>query len=433
MNNNHSTLALKTFNQSINTSFLDDLSELIKNNYDAFAHAYAFKVENKKKHRFEYFNLMETCIIRIRETAHYLSNYEFKQVNICGQAFDFYEFINCLSIIFSCTESILSIFEIDLKEYFKNKSHFAKSNNTKENDYKFFKFIRSAAVAHPDNTSRYNKITKRKNEIYPYAVWTHRVMDLLIKEKDRNADISLLSWASSERSQYKRYYLYICEFFSFINAVTLTIKDTLPKAIKIANEYKEKHRCKRLKKESDFNNYHDYMMYLRNRLHNLNTLKDEFPDGGLLVADHILSNPIIGDTFKLYIKDRVNILRYLMINDYDQIGFDTIFDELDIYRVIKKKCHDSGYIAEKFSSYLRREAMEEIENGIYNNFYYEFVQYKDKPSEGSDAFWAVYKLLSCDLFLNMVKSCQEYRELCYADIYEMSLEIIYEETLGKGN
>ena len=189
--------AEKTFCQNIDLTYLENLSELISENYDAFAHAYSFKIgKNNKKHKFEYYNLLCTCILRIRETSQYLSTYKFKQENTNGQAFDFYEFVNCLSIIFSCTESLLNVFDCNLKDYVGKKRFFISSNSTREGDYKFFKFIRSAAVAHPDNTSHYSKIAKRTNEIYPYAVWTSKVFDFLMTNKNRDADISLLSWAS---------------------------------------------------------------------------------------------------------------------------------------------------------------------------------------------------------------------------------------------
>lgn len=423
----------KIFKQDINLALLEEISDSISENYDAFAHAYSFKKsKDKKKHKFEYYNLLCTCILRIRETSNYLMKYSFKQENVCGQAFDFYEFVNCLSIIYSCSESLLGIFNINLKDGFKDKQYFIKSNRTRESDYKFFKFIRSAAVAHPDNTTNYPKISKRNNEIYPYAVWTSKVFDFLKTERERDSDISLLSWASSERSQYKKYYLYIDEFYSFINAVVENLDKAIPAINSIIDKFKSKHRCKRLRKDSDFGNFHSYLTYLRKRILSLNTNKYEFPDGGILLADHIISNPIISSQFKEYVKKRVNILTQMMIENFDDIGFNFIFDELNLYKTIKTECKDPEYVDEKFYRYLKREAIYEIENAQYRNFIPELAIYRDNPQSGSDAFWAVYKLFSCDSFINKFKSHPNYISLNYADIYEMSLELIYEKTI-KGN
>jgi len=423
----------KTFHQIINLKYVEIISELISDNYDAFAHAYSFKKsKDKKLRKFEYYNLLCTCILRIRETSRYLMNYSFRQENVCGQAFDFYEFINCLSIIYSCSESLLEIFNFNLKDDFKGKQYFIKSNRTRESDYKFFKFIRSAAVAHPDNTTNYPKISKRNNEIYPYAVWTSRVFDFLKSEREKDSDISLLSWASSERSQYKRYYLYIDEFFAFINAVVEDINKAVPIVNEIIETFKNKHRCKRLKKESSFNDYHDYLMYLRKRILSLNTDKYEYPDGGILLADHIISNPIISANFKNYLKRRIKKLEKMMIDNFDEIGFDFIFDELNLYEVIKNECDNPFYVDEKFNRYLKREANLEIENGKFYKFIPDLAKYRDDPRSGNDAFWAVYKLFSCDSFLYKYKNHSNYEELSYADIYEMSLELIFElATKGK--
>lgn len=421
----------KTFCQEINLSSLEEISSLVSDNYDAFAHAYTFRDKTKKRHKFEYYNLLCTCILRIRETSNYVIGYSFKQENVCGQAFDFYEFVSCLSIIFSCVESLLDLFNFKLKEDFKNKQYFIKSNRTKESDYKFFKFVRSAAVAHPDNTTKYPKIAKRTNEIYPYAVWTCEVFDLLRTEKDKDSDISLLSWASSERSKYKRYYLYVDEFFAFINAVVKDLGKVVPAINAIIETFRNKHRCRRLKKEDDFQSYHDYLMYLRKRLLSLNTNKYEYPDGGILLADHIISNSIIGDEFKKYIRKRIMRLTKMMIDNFDEIGFYFVFDELDLYRVIKDKVDDSGYIDEKFNSYLKREAIYEIGSDSFRKFIPELVVYKDNPEDGSDAFWATYLLFSCTTFVDKYKSYSNYEKLSYVDIYEMALEIIFEETIGE--
>ena len=120
----------KVFNQKINLDHLEKISDIISKNYGAFAHAYSYKTgKDNKKHKFEYYNLLCTCILRIRETANYLSQFHFKQDNECGQAFDFYEFINCLSIIFGCTESLLNLFDIKLKDCVGDKTYFIKSND----------------------------------------------------------------------------------------------------------------------------------------------------------------------------------------------------------------------------------------------------------------------------------------------------------------
>lgn len=418
--------------EKINLDSLEKLSQLVFENCKALAHARACYFDRKnREHKFEYYNLLSTCILRIRETSNYVNNFNFERKNQFGQAFDFYEFISCLSIIFGCTESLLNIFSIKLSDYFVGKNYFSKSNKTKENDYDFFKFIRSAAVAHPENTTHYHRIAKRKNEIYPYAIWTSKVTDLLITEEDKDADISLLSWSAFEKCRYKRYYLYIDEFYSFINSVVEKINGTIPIVEELINKFDNNHRCKRLKKKNDFPTYHDYLMYLRKRILAFNTNKNEFPDGGLLIVDHIISNPLIDSKFKKYLKCKVFELSKMMIDNFNEIGFSNLIDDLDLYGVIKGKCKEPGYVNEKFYSYLQREASSEIESGEFSNFVEEYLTYAEYPDLGSDALWAVYKLFTCKLFLERYMSFPNYKNFSYADIFEISLELIFEQTIGK--
>lgn len=66
-------------------------------------------IKDKKKIKYQYYNQLATCIIRIRETVNYINSKELKYENACGQAFDFYELVNCISIVEGCVESIFSI------------------------------------------------------------------------------------------------------------------------------------------------------------------------------------------------------------------------------------------------------------------------------------------------------------------------------------
>ena len=63
-------------------------------------------IKDKKKIKYQYYNQLATCIIRIRETVNYINSKELKYENACGQAFDFYELVNCISIVEGCVESI---------------------------------------------------------------------------------------------------------------------------------------------------------------------------------------------------------------------------------------------------------------------------------------------------------------------------------------
>ena len=408
----------KTFDKNINLTYLESFNEIITSNACFYKKTVNKKIDknSKNSYRYQYFNQLCTCIIRIRETSGYLQDFDFKQDNNHRQAFDFYEFINCIWIIYGCVETVFSIFNLDITKYLTSKTSFRKSNRTNADDIRFFKFVRSASTAHPSETTRHQKISHKKIETYPYALWTSSSFSFLLSDSDPNADIELLSWGPKTDGKYKRYYLYISEFYKFINAILNLFKNIIPLANHIVAENKEKLRCKRLKREKDFDSYHDYLMYLRKRL---SKLKDngEYPDGGLLLADHILQNSIIGDEFKKHIRAKICKLVKQMQIDLEEISFDDIFNDLNLYEVIKGKSSKDGYISEKFHNYLSKEAKYEIETGDYS--------YPSAVSsyKCSNADWAVNQL---SIVSNVILAKGEIRgQETYADIYELVLQNIY--------
>ena len=82
-----------------------------------------YRKKNKmtKGYLYQYYNQLCVCIIRITETVEYLEHFSFKKTNVYGQAFDFYEFINCSSIIKECVDILFKIFDLDFKKYYKKK------------------------------------------------------------------------------------------------------------------------------------------------------------------------------------------------------------------------------------------------------------------------------------------------------------------------
>lgn len=87
----------KAFDKSINLAYLEKFNDVIANNACFCKKTINKRIDKsgKNNYRYQYFNQLCTCIIRIRETSDYLQDFEFKQDNNHRQAFDFYEFINC--------------------------------------------------------------------------------------------------------------------------------------------------------------------------------------------------------------------------------------------------------------------------------------------------------------------------------------------------
>lgn len=412
---------------NLNLDHLESLNEIISDN-EVFRHKITMRKGRRgEKVYYQIYNQLCACIVRIRETSRYLSDFHFKKSNTCGQAFDFYEFVNCISIILGCIENLFGIFNVQLFDYYKTKKVFFKSNKTKQNDIKFFKFIRSASAVHPSETTNYNKITKLKFEVYPYALWAGQLSAFLSDNVPQDFDIELIGWNSRTKCFNSHYYLYINEFYDFLNELLAGIKNLLPIAQKIVEDNREKARFKVVKSSVKFDSYSDYLIYLRKRLLRKNK-NEEFADGGLLLATHIIDNNLIGCDFKSYIKQRVRNLVAVMKRDIAGVSFNNLFDDLSLYQLIKDWHKQSHYIAEKFNDYLHRQALYEIEQNKFDKIDKAFLFYDDNLTY-TNAEWAVHLLLEVwdKLFVNV----NIFDAKSFTDIYEMTLEEIYLQTIKK--
>lgn len=385
------------------------------------------KTKQGKKERtliYQPYNQMITCIIRIRETSQYINELVLRKENSCGEAFDFYELINCISIIQGCVNSLFDCLSMNLDKEYGSTKIFTKSNSKNVGDIKFFKFIRSATSVHPEETTRYNKITTVEHEFYPYATWGVSPIILpFMKDAPKGFDIVICSWNSRPSCRNKHYYLYLEEFYEFANHLVDMVSRLIPGVEQIIEEQKEKIRCKRLKTYDQFESEKEYCLYLRKRLEKYKKGKYEFPDGGLLIASHIFENDLLCDEFKLYILDKVIELSEQMTKDITEISYCDVTDELSLYDIIKnyKTASAPNYIAEKFDSYLEREAKYEIEAKEFKPFRTSFREVSS-IDDFNDAEWSINLLCQLNDFYDISKL---QRAFSFTDFYEITLETIW--------
>lgn len=385
--------------------------------------------KNKKKKKIQAFNLIATCIIRIRETSEYLNALDLKKENLYREAFSFYEFINCISIIYGCTESLFSCFGLDIKKEYGNKRVFKKSNGKKTiDDIKFFRFIRSASSVHPQETTNFNKVISSEREYFPYAVWRNEIDVVLFKEEPKDYDVRLVSWNSKPDCYSRHYYLVSDEFLEFADYIVSLISKLIPLVVDIIDAEKEKLRCKRLKNSDSFSSKKDYCLYLRSRLFKKKTNKHEFADGGLLIASHIVQNDLLSQEFKNYIFGKVESIANQMTVDLTEIGFDDVTCGLSLYDCLKDNdSRNADYVSEKFHNYLENEAKREIETGEFLPFRIA-SRYETNNCDYSDAEWAARLLLTRTTdFYDIKKIEQAYS---FADLYEITLETIWKKKQG---
>ena len=353
--------------------------------------------------------------MRISETVDYINNKELVRENESGEAFDFYELINLISIILGCTEMLFKIFDVGFPTSdFSKKTIFKISNQVRLNDLQFFKFIRSAASVHPSNTNRFIGKTKRKNEFFPYAIWKYKspFSDELFSD---SCDLVLLSWSGKANSKSEYYRLCSDEFYEFAQKVVDTIKLLMPKVYAIRNEYVKNSSFKRIKSEKAFASYNDYLDYLYCLLKKHSRTGD-FDDAGLTITRGIFQNDLISTEFKDYLKVKVALFVKKMHENPEEIGQAYIFRDLrlfDCFTLLNPE--RASYVGEKFLDYLGSEAKQEIISG--QKLFFDVYQKHGNPEFARN-------LLMTDM-KQLFKNDELAKARTYEDLFELTLEATY--------
>lgn len=182
------------------------------------------------------------------------------------------------------------------------------------------------------------------------------------------------------------------------------------------NTMNEKLNYKRLKKPTDFKDYSEYCLYLRTQIKK-KIKSEEFIDGGLLLASHILTNERISKIFKSYIRAHVNLIVMKMRTDIRSIEFNEIFDDLHLSSILT--VNNKEDIDQKFCCDIYNDAIYEIERSI------------DQPDSKLPAE-AIQKQMKDDFDVRILKAAlnPEINRIIdkardYADLYELILDFIF--------
>lgn len=182
------------------------------------------------------------------------------------------------------------------------------------------------------------------------------------------------------------------------------------------NNKNENLNYKRLKKPDNFENFSEYCLYLRAQLKK-KIKSEEFNDGGLLLASHILTNERISKKFKSYIRAYVRLIAMKMRTDIRSIEFNEIFDNLHLSSILTIKNKD--YIDQKFCCDIYNVAIYEIERSI------DQPDFKLSTEE-------IQKQMKDDYDVRLLKAAEdpEINRIIdearnYADLYELILDLIF--------
>lgn len=182
------------------------------------------------------------------------------------------------------------------------------------------------------------------------------------------------------------------------------------------NNKNENLNYKRLKKPDNFKNFSEYCLYLRAQLKK-KIKSEEFNDGGLLLASHILTNERISKKFKSYIRAYVRLIAMKMRTDIRSIEFNEIFDNLHLSSILTIKNKD--YIDQKFCCDIYNVAIYEIERSI------------DQPDLKLSTE-EIQKQMKDDYDVRLLKAAEdpEINRIIdearnYANLYELILDLIF--------
>lgn len=344
----------------IDTIPIDKIHDLIDS--DDFFRLANTKVKQNESLSYHDWNKLCTAIIRIEDTADYANRFNPLRENVCKEAFDFYELLNCFSIILGCVTCIFKEFKLEIDKAYDQNKAFLKSNKSDSSDINFFKFIRSACAVHPEKTTAYKKITGTQGEYYPYAVWNNRSFYAITSNFPKDCDVILTAWNSDKPNSDREYYLYLDEIYDFVNGVVTCLLKLVPVIETRIKNYKATRVCPNLKNPSEFVIKSEYCLYLRDELLRKKGETSDALDGGLLVALHLLSNDLISSNFKNAIFDNVLSIKEQMTVDIDKIGLNDIyFSFMDFNEVQDKLETKIWFCALKEAEFLEKEARREIE------------------------------------------------------------------------
>lgn len=210
-------------------------------------------------------NTICSILDRIDDLVIYLNSLELN----CGKynhcAFDFFEFINASGVLIECIETLAKIYKVNFNNQktniFRNKyineevrKVYLKENklHDKENDYQYFKYLRSLSSIHPVETNRHLIYMSDDLEVSPYAVWS----DGFIHDKSKG-ELTILAY--SEVEEYKYVYVKIEEVFEFVNYKYNNINQIIYKIKRYNKDIINNLKQRKIKKEDDFVNYNLYL------------------------------------------------------------------------------------------------------------------------------------------------------------------------------
>jgi len=206
------------------------------------------------------------CIMdRIDDLVVYLNQKKLNTGEWKGCAFDFFEFIEQAGVLISCIDDAFEIYSFQFPKHnviFKSKKINKKIKNNKtdyELDDNYFQYIRSLSSVHPSDTSRHKIFQEADFEVSPYVVWG----GILFSKENSRMDLHIVSYNNESDYFLINKGIIISEIFNYIKYKYYSLNYLSKKVKKYYESIISRYRNEKLKKESDFPRYVNYLNYLK--------------------------------------------------------------------------------------------------------------------------------------------------------------------------
>ena len=194
---------------------------------------------------------------RIQDTAEYLCTMNIKPQDERRGAFGFLNFMNHACVLLDCINEFARLYDIDLSQY--NSSCEVFHENGKDNkgsDKKYFEYLRSICSVHPIETDRHPSYQDTDFECCPYVEW--KTGWAPVEEQ-----CDLYAWVYTDRfgsNHYKIIPIRLSEVYRYVELRYGLIETVIIPGVEAYKEkFREERRQRRVKLESEFDSYTDYV------------------------------------------------------------------------------------------------------------------------------------------------------------------------------
>lgn len=328
-------------------NYIEEFRKCLNDNYHLI-------LNNKSYH--QSWNILCACTDRIEDTVGYLNSKVLGEKYSYGCAFDLMEFLLHSASMLNCIDTIVETFKAEnkIKEptvIFKGKTvtnrekldkrlaQIRKKKPYKNEDDLYFEYIRSIGVIHPNNTNRHLYFQRYKKEVSPFLVWNG-----LTGLSD--GDVSLHVYDSNgEDDSIRNLKLQLAEIYAYIinryNRIPI-LKNVLNSQIKsLVMELKSQE----LLSKKDFNNYHEYLLYLKTEAYRRSKYAEYCVDETIKMIN---LNNIPKEISKKYLKYR-NALIYAMDDLREILQAPILDDDFNEY-ILAEELHLPNILREDKTS-----------------------------------------------------------------------------------